>query len=420
MLKRISLLYLLLFSLFCDAQPNSLTLDSCLKMANENYPLVRQLDLISKTEAYNVSNITKNWWPQVNFNAQASYQSDVTHFDLKIPGLTLPAPPNKDQYKVTLDIGQMLYDGGQIAAQKNIARSGSRMEMIKAETELYKIKERVQQLFFGNLLIQKQIRISELLDKDLDEQIKKAKAALDAKVIAANSLYSLQAEQLKVKQRLEELHSTGTQWLLMLSKFINKSLGSNVEFIEPVKPELIATINRPEIRLFDEQSNWSEYQHKATTTANIPRLQAFAQLGYSNPALNFLKEGFQSYYIAGVKFNWNLSSFYTNGNSRKINILNKSIAALQKETFEFNMQLSIIQQQEEIRKFESLLESDKQLIELRRKIKEAAKAQWENGIISVSDYLRELNAEDQAKTNEGIHQIQYLQSAYLHNYYSGN
>lgn len=382
--------------------------------------MINQLDLITKTEKYNVSNISATWWPQINLNAQATYQSDVTSFDVKIPGLPLPSPPNKDQYKISLDLAQVIYEGGQISAQKNIARTGAQIEIIKTESELYKIKERIQQLFFGNLLIQKQLNSGDLLNQDIEEQIKKAKAALDAKVISANSLYSLQAEQIKVHQRREEMKSLQNQWLLMLGKFINIKLDDNTILVTPATPAIISQINRPEIQLFDQQATLSDYQLENYKSSYIPHLGAFVQLGYANPALNFLKNEFNTYYIAGLKFNWNISAFYTKSNWKHINILNKNIAQLQKETFVFNTQLSIIQQQEEIRKYQNLLASDKELVELRNKIKDAAKAQWENGLITVSDYLRELNAEDQARNNEALHQIQFLQSTYLHNFYSGN
>lgn len=417
--------YLLIFySLFCCAfsstQPISITLNSCLKLARENYPLIRQLELITSSEEYSVSNISKSWLPQINLNAQASYQSEVTHFDLKIPGLNLPDPPNKDQYKINLEIGQVLYDGGQISAQKNISKAASKIEIIKTELELFKIQERIQQLFFGNLLIQKQISNIDLLQKDIEEQIKKAKAAYDVKAIAATVLYSLQAEQIKVHQRKEELKVSKSQWLLILSKFIGQKLDANTQFIMPETPTLNILINRQEIQLFDQQMSLTENQSKLQRSYSKPRMQAFVQLGYANPALNFLKNEFQSYYVTGLKFSWNLSTFYTIRNINRLNVLNKSITELQKESFEFNTQLNIIQQEEEIRKYQNLLASDKELISLRVKIKEAAKAQWENGVITVSDYLRELNAEEQARTNETLHQIQYLQSSYLHNYYSGN
>jgi outer membrane protein TolC len=151
-----------------------------------------------------------------------------------------------------------------------------------------------------------------------------------------------------------------------------------------------------------------------------PKLQAFVQLGYANPGLNFLKNEFATYYIAGVKFNWSISSFYTRNNTNRIQLLNKNMAELQKETFRFNTELNLIQQQQELSKYDKLISADQQLVDLRSKIKNAAKAQWDNGVITVSDYLRELNAEDQARTNQALHQIQYLQALYLYNYYSGN
>jgi outer membrane protein TolC len=420
MIKYISLFYLLISCGAAYGQTTGISLDSCLMLAKENYPLIKQLNLLARSESYQVSNALKAWLPQAGLNAEASYQSDVTHLDIRIPGIEGPKPPNKDQYKINLDLGQTIYDGGQIAAQKNMLRTGSQIEMIRAESELYKIRERVMQLFFGNLLIQKQFRNIQLLNNDLDEQIKKAKAALDAKAIAPNSLYSLQAEQINIRQRQEELKSSQLQWLLMLSKFVGLRLDTNTIFNVPVAPVLSSQINRTELSLYDKQVQLADYQSKLNTSASIPKLQAYAQFGYANPALNFLENKFETYYIAGLRFNWNLSAFYSRRNSVRISNINKNIAELQKEAFVFNTELTMIQQQEEIQKYERLLANDRELMTLRMKIKDAAKAQWENGLITVSDYLRELNAEEQARTNYELHQIQYLQSGYLYNYYSGN
>ncbi len=419
-LKNFIYIVFCLLPAFAVTQSLRLNLDTCLALSRNHFPAIHQLQLITQSEKYTLSNITKAWWPQLTALAQASYQSDVTHLDIRIPNFPLPEAPDKDQYKVIMDINQLVYDGGLLAAQKKIASTSSQIEILRTETELYKIKERVMQLYFGNLLIRQQLKSVQLLSDDIDIQIKKAESALKAKVISANNLYVLQAEKIKVNQRMEELVSIQSQWLLMMSQFIDIPLDKNTQFEMPETPVLHDQIKRPELALINQQIDLLDSQNKLQSSQKSPRLSAFAQLAYASPGLNFLRNGFQSNYIGGIRFSWNLSSFYTQRNNHRILANNKNLASLQKETFAFNTELQLIQQREEIRKYQALLNDDLQLIELRKKIAEAAKIQLENNIITTSDFLQEITAEEQARTNALVHQIQYLQSMYLYNYYSGN
>lgn len=415
---------LLGLSLFCHcdqmvAQAVKINLDSCLILARRNYPQIKQLDLLVKTGETTVAILNKAWLPQVNVNAQASYQSDVTSLDINIPGFPTPDPLNKDQYKFYADIGQIIFDGGSINLQKKITRANAKLEISKVETELYKLNDRILQLYFGILLNQFHQKSLDLLEKDLVEQINKATVAYNAKTIAANTLYLIQAEKLKLDQRRIDLNSQKNQLLQTLSIFINRNLDANAELLEPPNPILSPVIQRPELQLVDQQIYLTDLQLKFNRSRSIPKINLFGQYGYSNPALNFLKNEFQFYYIGGIKLNWNFSSLYQYRSDTKVSILNKNLAELQRESFLFNTKLNLTQQNQEIQKYVQLLKSDKELIELRIKIKNASKSQYENGIITTSDYLRELNAEEQARTTEFIHKVQFLQSQYLFYYYSG-
>lgn len=401
------------------AQHIKISLDSCLILARKNYPQIRQLDLLVKTGEATVSVLNKAWLPQINLNAQASYQSDVTSLDIRIPGFPTPDPLNKDQYKFYADLGQLVYDGGSLNLQKKLTRTNAKLEISKVETELYKLNDRILQLYFGILLSQYHQRSLDLLENDLVEQINKATVALNAKTIAANTLYLVQAEKLKLDQRRIELNVQKNQLLHTLSLFINRNLDTNTELIEPTNPVLSPVIQRPELQLVDQQIYLANLQWKLSRSKAIPKINLFGQLGYSNPALNFLKNEFQFYYLGGLKLNWNFSAVYQYRSDSKISILNKNLAELQRESFLFNTRISMMQQSQEIQKYVQLLKSDKDLIELRVKIKNASKSQFENGIITASDYLRELNAEEQARTTEYIHKVQFLQSQYLFYYYSG-
>ncbi|HEX5625078.1 MAG TPA: TolC family protein [Saprospiraceae bacterium] len=402
------------------AQSKTLTLDTSLALARENYPLIRQLDLIRSSESYTLSNLSRAWWPQINVTGQLSYQSDVTMLSIPVPGIPVPEPISKDQYKFYADVGQMIYDGGAVRNQRQLARSSAQMEILKTESELYRINERVMQLYFGCLLIQKQMDLTALLQKDLDEQIKKADAAWAAQTISAATRYALLAERIKSGQRMLELRSQFQLWKSMLARFIGMDDRLEWRFVKPDARTWNGSINRWEMQLFDRQAMIADQQWKLNRSKVIPRLQAFGQLGYANPALNFLKNEFDTYYIAGLRLSWNLSAAYNLHGERKLGLLQKSIAELQKESFVFNTQLQLLQQIEEQNKLEALLRSDDELVDLRNRIKLAAKAQWENGMIPVSDYLREWNAADQAEVNRTIHEIQVLQASYLNAYHNGN
>lgn len=401
------------------SQAGKLSLDSCFILARNNYPQIKQLHLLVKTGETTVSNLNKAYLPQFSFNAQATYQSDVTSLPISIPGFPSPEPLNKDQYKFYADMTQIVYDGGTIQLQKKLARANAKLEISKVETELYKLNERILQLYFGILISQYNLQSLDLLEKDLVEQINKATVALNAKAIAANTLYLIQAEKLKLDQRRIELNTYKGQLIQILGVFINRNLGSTAELLEPPIPSLSPVIQRPELQLVDQQIYLANLQWKLSRTKSIPRVNLFGQVGYSNPALNFLKNEFQTYYIGGIRLNWNFSALYQYKGDHRMSVLNKNLAELQRESFLFNTQLNLMQQNQDIQKYVQLIKSDKDLIELRIKIKNASKSQYENGLITTSDYLHELNAEEQARTTEFVHRLQFLQAQYLFYYYSG-
>ncbi len=388
-----------------------LTLEDCYRMARENYPLIKQKDLLNLSTSYSVSNANKAYLPQFTINGQASYQSDVTSIDIKIPGFPAIVPPSKDQYKIYAELNQVLYDGGATGNQKKLLKLSNEAENQKTEVELYKIKDRINQLFFGILLIDEQLKQVELIKSDLNESIKKTNIALSNGTAYQSNLNLLKAELLKADQRTLEFKSSRKSFIAMLSLFIAKELPESSVFIKPQPNEsILTTIKRPELSLFSLQQSLLDQQLKLNNTKNLPKASLFLQGGYGKPGLNVLKNEFVTYYIGGLRLNWNLSNFYTNKNDHAISGLNKQIIDNQKDIFLFNTQLSITQQSEETNKLSQLIKLDEEILSLKTKIKNASKVQLENGIITTSDYLREFNAEDQAKSNLILHQIQLLQA----------
>lgn len=396
---------------------SQLTLDSAYAAARNNYPLIRQKELIKQTADITIENLRKNYLPQVTLSGQATYQSDVTSIDVPIQGIKIE-PPGKDQYKVLADVNQLIYDGGQVKQQQVLQELNAVVEDQRLEVELFKLRDRINQLFLGVLYLDAQIRQVGLIKQDIQTGIKKVEAQVENGVAFRSNLHVLQAESLKTDQRLIELKAGRKALLETLGLFMNQSLDENIILQQPAVGNNTAATenNRPELKLYSDQSKLLDHRYKILRAANLPRTSLFVQGGYGRPGLNMLKNEFDLYYVGGIRFSWSLSGLYTRKRDKQLIEVNKKINDIQKETFLFNTNTQLKQQQSEIDKLRQLVQSDNDIIALRVKIKDAAKAQLENGVITSNDYLREVNAEDQARQTLITHQLQLLQAQI--NYYN--
>ncbi|HNP06352.1 MAG TPA: TolC family protein [Cyclobacteriaceae bacterium] len=406
--------------LFTQAQ-SPLTIEMCHELARNNYPLIQQKQLIEQSTAYSIANIGSGHLPQISINAQATYQSDVTQVPMAAPGFNIE-PLSKDQYKIFGEVSQSLYDGGAIKGQKSLTETKGHVEDQQLEVELYKIKERINQLFFGILLVDEQTAQIELLQKDLERNIKRAEAAVKNGTAFKMSVELLQAENLKATQRMIETQSMREAYITMLGYFINQPLDETTVLTRPtvLTFEDQPVLSRPELTLFNYQRELLGAQYELGKTKTLPRVGLFLQGGYGKPALNQLKNEFDTYYLGGIRLNWSLSGFYNSKRDKQLRDFNLQQVNAQKETFEFNTNLLTTQQKQELNKLNKLIEVDDQIIELRTSIKTTAEAQQENGVITTNDYLRELNAEDQAKQNRLLHEMQLLMALYAYQITIGN
>ncbi len=410
-MKRLLLLLLIAFSLFASAQPlQQLSLTTAWELVQKNYPAVKQKDLVRQTAGISVENLQKGFLPQFSISGQATYQSDVTSVPISIPGFSIEAP-NKDQYKLVADVNQLIYDGGLTREQKTLQQLNAKVEDQKVEVELYKVKDRINQLFLSILYLDEQLKQVELVKKDIETGIKKVEAQVQNGVAFKSNLNMLKAELLKTGQRTVEISTSRKGLVAALSLFVGQELNEQVQLEQPAS-FLIAdhNIDRPELKLYTEQENLIGQQDKLIQAKNQPKASLFAQAGYGRPGLNMLKNEFAFYSIGGLRFNWSLGGLYTKKKEKEQVQVNKKIVEVQKETFLLNTNAQLKQQQAEIDKLQQLISSDEEIIVLRKTVTEAAKAQLENGVITANDFLKEVNAEDQARQALITHRVQLLQS----------
>lgn len=397
----------------------TLSLDSCYALARRNYPLVQQFDLIEKSKELSLENASKGYLPQLAVNGQATYQSEVTSLPISFPGLNVPEL-SKDQYRLFGEVNQPLTDLFFVKEQQDLIRANSAVESQKIEVELHKLRERVYQLYFGVLYMDARLAQAQLLIKDLEAGLAKVQAAIAGGVALKSQADQLRAELLKARQQITELKSGRRTYAEVLGLLIRQSIDEKTVLETPVVPGSTTEIKRPELALFLSQQQSLTQQSRLVNNKTLPRLGAFFQGGYGRPALNVLSNDFEPYFITGLRLNWNISSFYTSGNERKLLSTQQSAIALQRETFLLNTRLAVQQQNAEIAKWQDLITSDQEIIQLRESIKNTAQQQLSNGTATTTDYLNYVNAEDLARQQLILHRMQLLLAQYNQLLTTGN
>lgn len=420
-MKRLIFITLLLLSSKFMTPQTQLTLEDCYEKARINYPLIKQKDYITKTKDYNVSNVWNGYFPQITISGQATYQSDVTQVPLMFPGIVIERL-TQDQYKIFADVTQTIYDGGIMGSQSGIQESINEIDNQKIEIELLKVKERVNQIYLGTLLIDAQLIQIEFVKDDLNASISKLEAAYLNGTATKSDVDVLRAEFLKTEQRKIELTSSRISYINMLALLINENLNESTKLTTPSQISFLSSeeIIRPELKLYSAQKILIYNQDGLTNSKIIPKANLFFQGGYSKPGLNMFKNDFAWFYMTGIRFSWSLSNLYSYRNESEINQLNMQSIDAQTETFLLNTKITTNQQLQEIDKLKKLIGVDKSIIDLRTSVKESAKSKLENGVMTSNDYIRELNAEDTAKQNLEIHKIQLLLAQYNYKITTGN
>jgi outer membrane protein TolC len=415
------ILFLLVLTSSWGYAQQSLSLEECQTLAQESYAIVKQRNEIQKILDLSLKNNQTAYLPQVELNAQATYQSDVTSIPISLPSVEVPTI-SKDQYRATLDVRQLLYDGGVTQKQKQLSISNERIEQQKIEVSLHQLKNRVTQLYFNILLQDENMGLANLLREDLEARIRKVSAGVTNGAVLKSNLEILQAELLRTEQKLLELQSSRKALLQTVGILINKELQENVLLQKPIIGQTltIQLDKRPENQLFDLQSKYLQNQSELLQVKNTPKLSAFFQGGYGRPGLNMLNNEFDVYYVTGVKLNWPIWNWNTTKNDRKILEARKNILASQQEDFTKNLDIALQNYLSDIHKLQQLMEKDKEIIAIRNTIRERAAAQVENGIITSNDYLVELNAHNQAQLNLKLHELQLLMTQATYHLESGN
>ncbi|WP_428741085.1 TolC family protein [Tenacibaculum sp.] len=367
---------------------HTISLEECYGNLKENYPLVKKQAILEQQKKADFSVIKAKTLPQFYLNAQATYQSEVTEVPFPNSGIE---PLNKDQYKATLTANQLLYNGGKIKETQDLQNITYSRKHQEVEVSLYQLKQRVNQLYFSILLFDDQTILLDTRDQQLRVKLSEIKSGIKNGVLLPVSDKIIEAEILKIAQQKEEVKNNKSKLVSSLSMLIGAPINVETVFQKPLISLLEnQTLNRPELELFSLQKQELDKQKNVLSKELMPELVGFATGGYGNPGLNMLKNEFESYYIVGLKLNWNVFDWNSNKRKREVINFSKEIIDTQEEIFKLNTNTALNEQNKEIETLESTVVIDKELISLQKEVVTASDSQLKNGVITPSQYLTEL------------------------------
>lgn len=401
----------LALSLATFAQTNVLELDSCYRKATFYSPLGKQTELRNEILELRKQNISAAYLPIIQLMGQATYQSDVMKIDLPIPGVNIPTP-DKDQYKIYLDVRQTLYDGGATKARKNLEDAELLANTTSTDVEIYKVKEQINQFYFAGLALQ--LSSNQLLEikKELEVRRKVVESGVKNGAVPSQNLLQLEVEILKIDQKLMELQNARDAALDALGILIGDTFPPETQLVVPSGSNNLITTTRPEYILFDAQRNRFDALSRMAKTQRMPKLVAFAQSGMAKPAFNMFSTEFEPYYIVGLQIQWNVWDWNQSRRDQKIYALQSNIIETQSQNFTNYKSISANKEQKEIERLEKSLEIDAQIVEKLDKVVKISASQLDQGTITAADYLRDLNAYTQAALNLQLSQIKLAQAKY--------
>lgn len=394
--------YVFLFMYGISFGQQILTLDECQRLISINYPLAKKSQTLLLQHELEKEIISDKKLPQFSLDGQFTYQSEV--INLPIPGsISL----NKDQYKATLSMNQLIFNGGLIDANKKLITTQLKMKKKQLEVDMYQLKKQVNQIYFSILLAQEAALLIKTKNKLLNSKLKEVISGIKNGVLVGASGKILKVELLKNNQDLQGILNNKQKLIATLSKLINLSIKSTTEFIYPeIQITLNNKIARPELDLFQFKNEEIEKNMQVVSKKNAPTIISFVNGGFGNPGLNMLDNSFQTFYMVGAKLKWTIFDWNSTKKQQKLLALNKEIIKNNREVFLLNTEITLHQQEKEIEKIKAFVVTDKEIINLRNEVLASADSQFKNGTITASEYIAKLTDLFVDKNTLITHQIQ--------------
>ena len=418
--KKMKIIICTLWAILLFGKPllgQNMTLAICLEAAQKSATSTKQKEIEQELARLNAQIIQTGWLPQIAFNGQTTYQSDVTGLGIEIPNLRM-TPINKDQYKTFVDVNQLIYDGGVSKIRNMLQEISSNNAQNRIQIANRNLLLETQKMFFSALLAQENHLIWETAKEEIIARKTTLESGLRFGARTKNQLDILDVELLKIEQQITDISAAKNIAVDMLNLLTGLNLNKQTKFQIPQDIQSISPLSFDtfEMKVLQNQQSIVAANQELNQSKLRPKAIVFGQGGYGNPALNMLRNEFQSYYLLGIRLNWDISSFYTKNTNQKSEQLQKELINQQKIDLERQISMQHTKMSEEVKRFETLIQQDRGMITLRERISKTAASELDMGTITATQFVSEKNAEKLVKQAYLLHTIQklaFLQDAIL-------
>jgi len=410
-MRALIILFTAMFSGVLMAQ-DGLTLFDCQEMARENAPRLKDMSIIQQMGEAKMDQAGSSWYPSLELNGKLSYQSDVVTVALTDPSIPVDFPEvPHDQYGLNLDISQNLYDGGISRGMQRYEEALMAADLQEVEVDLYKLKGRVNQFYFAVLLLQENRKNLEIHLENLQARYKAVQTAVNNGTLLETDLHVIDVEKLKVKQSLIEVDARKLSYIGALQVLCGEGLDENAVLEEPYFEGIgEASVQRPELRMFDLKDKSMEAGKELVGKKRMPVLYAFGQTGYGKPGYNMMSGEWDSYYMVGAGLKWKIWDWNKTSREKQVIGYQQQILHNQRASFDREIESLMLQEEVKIEQYRKTMEVDQQVLELQNKISKQAAVNLDQGTITASDYITELNKESMARNTLATHQVMLMQS----------
>lgn len=404
-----------------SAGASTVTLDYCLERAQENYPVIKKYELVKSTGQLDLDEINRSWLPRIEVYAQATVQNVVPSFPEALRGVMAQIGHEMKglghlQYKGAVELSQTIWDGGSSKAARDVTRAATDESQAAIAVEMYGVREKVENLFFGILLMQEQTEQTRLSIALLETNLRRLDAMVENGTAMQSDADMVEAQLLTVKQRLTEAVNAGESYRSLLELYMGESLADRQLECPSASLPSVDGSERPELILFDKKLQLNRERLKAVEASLMPRIGLFAQAYYGYPGINYfesmLRRNMSFNALGGIKVAWNIDSFYTRGLSRRKLAVAADMINADRELFLFNSGLKTGQELSAIRGLSEVMKEDRRIVELRENVRRSAEVRLENGVIDTTALLTKVTDETQARLTAAYHRIQYIQNIY--------
>lgn len=397
------------------------SLDNAISDALQNTEIKSLSSLNLRITELKTSNLGKQYLPQLGITGQATYQSDVTELPITLPNIEIESL-SRDQYRVQGEVRQLIYDGGSISKAKATVAASAAMENAALDVNLENIREQVIHTYFSILEMGKQQEILAIKEESITQNLETLEAAIANGIVLPSKRYELQAAKIVIQQEQNKIYAYKVHLIKVLEILTDKEIGSENDFALPFDKSPIpnTSLDLPAFRQLDLKKEVLAANYELQKSNSNPKAFLFFNGGYGRPALNFLDNTFQPYYLFGVKAAWNIDNLYTKKTDNQLLMLELNKLEEQKSILRERIDIEKEKMLTELSLIETLLAQDNEILDLRQKMKDTAESQFQNGAITPNELLQYINDESEVRQRMELRKIQTIKQQYLLDHVTGN